>query len=70
MTPLLPSRSSPRVSSETVAHSCGTRLISSVIKINEVLIAAVIHANDCGTQDEDFLSLLQSEECIWDLMCT
>lgn len=55
------SRSSPRVSSESAAHSCGTRLISSVIKINEVLIAAVIHANDCGTQDEDFLSLLQSE---------
>lgn len=60
-TPPLPSRSSPRVSSESVAHSCGTRLISSVIKINEVLIAAVIYANDCGTQDEDFLSLLQSE---------
>ena len=54
-------RSSPRVSSESAAHSCGTRLISSVIKINEVLIAAVIYANDCGTQDEDFLSLLQSE---------
>lgn len=67
---LSPSRSSPRVSSETAAHSCGTRLISSVIKINEVLIAAVIHANDCVTQDEDFLSLLQSEECIWDLICT
>lgn len=57
----MPSRSSPRVSSESVAHSGGTRLITSVIKINEVLIAAVIYANDCGTQDEDFLSLLQSE---------
>lgn len=55
------SRSSLQVSSENAAHSCGTRLISSVIKINEVLIAAVIYANDCGTQDEDFLSLHQSE---------
>ena len=59
--PPSPSRSSRRVSSESTARSCGTRLISSVIKINEVLIAAVIYANDCGTQDEDFLSLLQSE---------
>lgn len=60
MVPLLLSHSSPRVSSESAAHSCGTRLISSVIKINEGLIAAVIHANDYGTQDEDFLSLFQS----------
>ena len=59
--PLLPSCSSPRVSSEITALSCGTRLISSVIKINEVLIAAVIYANDCGIQDEDFSSLLQWE---------
>lgn len=57
----LPSISSPEVSSENTSRSSGTRLISSVIKINEVLIAAVIYANDCGTQDEDFLSLLQSE---------
>lgn len=56
-----PSHSSLRVSSENAAHSCGTRLISSVIKINEVLIAALIYANDCGTEDEDFLPLHQSE---------
>lgn len=49
------------LSSESTAHSCGTCLISSVIKINEVLIAAVIYVNDCGSQDEDFLPLLQSE---------
>lgn len=59
--PRWPPLSSPWVSSEGTTQSCGTRLISSVIKINEVLIAAVIYANDRGTQDEDFLSLLQSE---------
>lgn len=51
----------PECPRRAASRSCGTRLISSVIKINEVLIAAVIHANDCGTEDEDFLSLLQSE---------
>lgn len=61
VTPPSPSRSSPRLSSESAARSYGTRLISSVIKINEVLIAAVMYANDCRTGVEDFLSLLQSE---------
>lgn len=58
MVPLLLSGSSPRVSSESAAHSGGTRLITSVIKINEGLIAAVMQTNDYETQEEDFLSPL------------
>lgn len=42
-----PPAASPQVSWESASHSCGTCLISSVIKINEVLIAVVTHANDC-----------------------
>lgn len=58
MVPLLLSGSSPWVSSESGAHSGGTRLITSVIKINEALIAAVIQTDDYETQEEDFLCLL------------
>lgn len=45
-----PPTASPQVSWESASLSCGTRLISSVIKINEVLIAVVTHANDCEAQ--------------------
>lgn len=45
---------SSQVSCESASHSCGTRLISSVIKINEVLIAVVTHANDGKAQRQGF----------------
>lgn len=49
-----PPAASPQVSWESASHSCGTCLISSVIKINEVLIAVVTHANDGEAQRQGF----------------
>lgn len=64
---------SPQVSSESACHSCGTRLISSVIKINEVLIAVATQANDCVAPAMRISSPSSQSEgksgirCVWEI---